>query len=185
VLILSGIALFSAKGDLKHKIARVFYTDTPTATPIARTLATQTPTPDPTPATTVTPTIQVFSYPDSFYITSITGHRQFYSLACEASAAVDWAKFFGVNFHEYTFQVGLPLSDNPDYGFVGDVNAEWGQIPPYGYGVYSEPVAAELDEYGLPAKGVKNYTLDELKQKVSESKPVIVWVIGNMEYSDP
>lgn len=125
------------------------------------------------------------NYPESFYITDITGHRQVYSLGCEASASVDWAGYFDVPIIEYTFQVSLPLSDNPDYGFVGDVNSPWGQIPPYGYGVHAEPVADLLVSYGLPAKAVRNYSIDELKQKLSESKPAIVWVIGNMEWSEP
>lgn len=124
-------------------------------------------------------------YPDSFYIHNISGHKQVYSLGCEASAAFDWANYFGVSFYEFDFQVSLPLSDNPDYGYVGDVNSVWGQIPPYAYGVHSGPVADQLVEFGLPARSVRNYTLDEVKQKLSESKPIIVWVIGNMEYSEP
>jgi len=126
-----------------------------------------------------------FNYPDSFYITGITGHKQAYSLGCEAAAAVDWANYFGVSIIEYTFQVSLPHSDNPDYGFVGDVNSEWGQVPPFAYGVYSGPVADLLVQYGLPAKSVKGYTLDEVRQKLSESKPIIAWVIGRMVYSPP
>lgn len=139
-------------------------------------------------ALTATPTALATlakNYPESFYIKDITGHRQVYSLGCEASASVDWAGYFDVPIIEYTFQVGLPLSDNPDYGFVGDVNSPWGQIPPYGYGVHAEPVADLLVSYGLPAKAVRNYSIEELKQKLSESKPAIVWVIGNMEWSEP
>ncbi len=144
----------------------------PTLTPAAPTTSTPTPVP-------------AFSFPPSFYITGISGHSQVYKLGCEASAAVDWANYFGVHFYEFDFQVGLPLSDNPDYGYVGDVNSVWGQIPPYAYGVHADPVAELLVRYGLPAVSVKNYSLDALKHKLSESKPVIAWVIGNMEYSEP
>lgn len=166
-------------------ISRLFHTATPTATIPPPPTATALPSPVPTATAAETPTVPPPAYPEAYYIMDITGHRQFYTLACEASAAVDWAHYFGVDFHEYTFQVGMPISDNPDYGFVGDFNSAWGQIPPYGYGVYSGPVADELVNYGLPAKGVKGYSLDELKQKVSEQKPVIVWVIGNMVWSEP
>lgn len=140
---------------------------------------------------TVVPTIEpqatvvTYSYPDTYYIAGITGHKQAYSLGCEAAAAVDWANYFGVSVIEYTFQVSLPHSDNPDYGFVGDVNSEWGQVPPYAYGVHSGPVADLLVQYGLPAVSVKGYTLDEVRQKLSESKPIIAWVIGRMVYSPP
>ncbi len=139
-------------------------------------------------AATITPeqaATSTLTYPDSFYITNITGHRQVYALGCEASAAVDWANYFGVPILEYNFQIKLPHSDNPDYGFVGDVNSLWGQIPPFAYGVYADPVADLLVEYGLPARSVKDYSLDQVKQKLSESKPVIVWVIGKMEWSKP
>jgi uncharacterized protein YvpB len=165
-------------------------TSTPTAS-LDLPLPTDTIMPEPTlelTATSALPTpteTQMFSYPESFYIKNITGHRQVYSLGCEASASVDWAGYFDVPIIEYTFQVGLPLSDNPDYGFVGDVNSPWGQIPPYGYGVHAEPVADLLISYGLPAKAVRNYSIDELKQQLSQSKPAIVWVIGNMEWSEP
>ncbi len=156
---------------------------TRTITEFAAAVPTSTP-PEPTETPTTLASL-VQSYPESFYIKDITGHRQVYSLGCEASASVDWAGYFDVPIIEYTFQVGLPLSDNPDYGFVGDVNSPWGQIPPYGYGVHAEPVADLLVSYGLPAKAVRNYSIDELKQKLSESKPAIVWVIGNMEWSEP
>lgn len=156
---------------------------TRTITEFAAAVPTST-TPEPTETPTTLATLAK-NYPDSFYITNISGHRQVYSLGCEASASVDWAGYFDVPIIEYTFQVGLPLSDNPDYGFVGDVNSPWGQIPPYGYGVHAEPVADLLVSYGLPAKAVHNYSIDELKQKLSKSKPAIVWVIGNMEWSEP
>lgn len=136
---------------------------------------TRQPTADPAPA-----------YPSSFYIKGVTGHVQVYELSCEASAAVDWANFFGKTIYEFNFQNELPVSDNPDIGYVGDPTTDgWGQIPPYSYGVHADPVAKLLLEYGLPAESRKNYSLDALREKISQSKPVIVWIIGNMEYSVP
>lgn len=127
-----------------------------------------------------------YSYPESFYIKGIVGHVQVYELGCEASAAVDWANYFGNTIYESDFQAELPVSDNPDFGYVGDPNTDgWGQIPPYAYGVHADPVAALLVEYGLPAQSKKGYTLEEIREKISQLKPVIVWIIGNMEYSVP
>jgi uncharacterized protein YvpB len=145
--------------------------------------ATDTPTPQLTVLPSSTPTS--VPVPDSFYIIGIIGHQQVYHLGCEASAAVDWANYFSVPIYEYTFQVSLPHSENPDYGFVGDVNSEWGQVPPYAYGVYAGPVADLLQQYGLPAKAVKGYTLEEVKAKLADAKPIIVWVIGNIEGGVP
>ncbi len=131
-----------------------------------------------------------FIPPESYYITGISGTRQYFALGCEASAAADWANYFDVLIYEYEFQHQLPLSDNPDLGYVGDAKGPWGQVPPYAYGVHAEPVAALLREYGLPAVAGKGLTLDQIREKLAQSKPVIAWVIGNMtggvpaEYTD-
>lgn len=153
------------------------------------------PTPEPNPypmkdlkvseTIEITPTVKV-DYPESHYITNIGGHSQYYYLSCESSAAVDWAWFFGVNIYESTFQADMPRSDNPDLGYVGDFTTrKWGQIPPYSYGVHAAPIAEALRAYDLPAVAVKGYTLDEVKQKLAEDKPIIAWIIGNLEYSEP
>ncbi len=143
-----------------------------------------------TPLPTLTTSSTSISIPESFYISDISGTGQYFSLGCEASAAVDWAAYFGVEIYEYNFQHELPLSDNPDLGFVGDAKGPWGQVPPYAYGVHAAPVAELLRQYGLPAVGKKGLTLDEIQVSLAQSRPIIVWVIGNMvggvpyEYTD-
>jgi len=103
---------------------------------------------------------------------------------------VDWAAFFGEEINEFNFQYELPLSDNPDLGFVGEVHSPWGQTPPYGYGVHAAPIAELLQQYGLPARAAKGFTLEQVKQELSSGEPLIAWVIGNMvggvpaEYTD-
>jgi uncharacterized protein YvpB len=140
----------------------------------------------PIPTLTPIPTIQIgmtetaqFSLPTQAYIDNIEGHRQYFSLGCEAAASKDWANYFGVDFNEFDFQYKFPLSDNPDLGFVGDVNGPWGQVPPYSYGVYAKPVADLLKQYGVPALAYKHFTLEQLKQELAAGRPVIAWVIGN------
>lgn len=147
--------------------------------------------PNATQTSVPSPTATEFTVPESYYITDIIGSRQYFALGCEASAAADWANYFGVLIYEYEFQHQLPLSDNPDLGFVGDAKGPWGQVPPYAYGVHAEPVAALLrEEYGLPAVAAKGLTLEQIREKLAQSKPVIAWVIGNMtggvpaEYTD-
>lgn len=124
--------------------------------------------------------------PESHYIWNILGHRQFFKIGCEASAADDWAKYFGVEVNEFAFQVRLPISDNPDLGFVGDVNGPWGQVPPYAYGVHAGPVAQVLNDfYGMNAVGMKGFTTQELKEQIAADKPVIAWVVANCTWSEP
>jgi uncharacterized protein YvpB len=157
-----------------------------TSTLPAEPTATMTVQSSPTPAYTATPTLTPTpSFPEEYYITDIFGYRQWFSLSCEARAAVDWAGYFGVTIYEYNFQHELPLSDNPDFGFVGAVNGPWGQVPPYAYGVHAEPVAELLRKYDLKAKAYKKYTIDQIRAQIAEGKPVIAWVIGNVEGGVP
>ncbi len=117
---------------------------------------------------------------EAHYIWDIWGHRQYFGLGCEASAAVDWAAYFDVTVSEFAFQTRLPFSDNPDLGFVGSVEGPWGQVPPYAYGVHAAPVAKLLREhYGMNAAGEKGLTIDDLKRELASGQPVIAWVIGN------
>ncbi len=153
---------------------------TPSFTQTAEPTATATLTSTATITPTATPAL-----PPEFYITDLSAHRQAYPLSCEAAAAVDWAQYFGTFIYESEFQAAIPLSDNPDLGFVGTKDAPWGQIPPYAYGVHAEPVAAVLRGYGLPALAAKGFTLEQLQGEISAGQPVIAWVIGNCVSATP
>ena len=130
---------------------------------------------------TLTPLPSENGSPSEHYIWNIRGHHQYFPIGCEAAAAKDWAAYFKVEMNEFNFQYQLPAADNPDFGFVGNVDDPWGQVPPFSYGVHAVPVANTLRSlYGLKARAVKGFTLQELKEQVSADKPVMVWVIGNM-----
>ncbi len=123
--------------------------------------------------------------PVSAYISGVTGHAQTFSLSCEARSAADWAAFWGVDISEADFQRGMPGSDNPDRGFVGNPNDPWGSVPPRSYGVYARPVAARLKEYGLKAEAHRGLEWDDLRSEIAAGRPVIVWVIGQMWNGTP
>jgi uncharacterized protein YvpB len=176
------------------------YTNTPTPTntltPTATATNTLTLTPSNTPVPYIPPATGVPNQnyeedEDSYRIWNISGHGQYMPLSCEASAAVDWANYYGVSINEYEFQAAIPASDNPDTGFVGNVYGEWGQIPPNPYGVHAEPVAGVLRSYGVNANAQRWMSLDTLKAKIRSDDPVMVWVIGNIwsgapvSYTDP
>ncbi len=137
----------------------------------------------PSPSLPWLPTAQPL--PVEHFITNVPGHHQLLALDCETAAAVDWAAYFGVKIDELEFQRSLPISDNPDYGFAGNVNGVWGKVPPDGYGVYAGPVADELNSYGLSAKAYKNYTFTQLEADLARNVPVIAWVTGNVEPGIP
>ena len=119
--------------------------------------------------------------PDAAQITAFGGLHQALPLDCEIRSAVDWAAFFGVAIDEFTFLSQLPLSDNPEKGFVGNVNGVWGQVPPNDYGVHAEPIAALLRAYQLPATAHRGANWDTVRAEIAANRPVIVWVTGAVE----
>ena len=165
-------------------------TPTPTATftPTATSTHTPTPTHTPSPTSTSTPVptdIPEGEFPDSFLIEGVVGHAQHHNLSCESRSAVDWARYYGVSITEDDFQSSLPLSVNPEKGFVGHVDGERGYIPPNSYGVHAQPVAKVLRAYGLDARSHLEYSYDDLKRQVASGNPVIAWVIGNVWSGEP
>lgn len=133
-----------------------------------------------------TPTPQaVPTLPAEIRIQGIRGRDQTLPLSCESRSAVDWADYFGADIDELEFQERLPVSDDPNLGFVGDSMGVWGNIPPKAYGVYAEPVADLLKEYGLPAEARRHMTMDELKAELAAGRPVITWMIGHVTAGSP
>ena len=118
--------------------------------------------------------------PEAAYITGVIGYAQSYGLSCESRSAVDWAAYWGVTISEWEFLSRLPVTDNPDTGFVGDYNGYWGFIPPAAYGVHAKPVANLLRQYGLKASARQGLSWDELRAEIAVGRPVIVWIIGQM-----
>ena len=149
------------------KIVRVsipLFTLTPTATPT------------PTPTATATP---------SSAMVPLLGQPQTYNMSCESRSAADLASYWSVEIDETDFFAALGTSDNPHVGFVGDVDAPPGSLPPYGYGVYAEPVAATLRSYGLDAQPVYELGLDGLKAELLAGRPVLVWATYGMALYEP
>ncbi len=129
--------------------------------------------------------VQAQDLPERASVSGLAGYPQRFSLSCESRSAVDWAGFWGVSIREKRFLNELPRSDNPDAGFVGDPDGEWGNLPPRSYGVHAEPVAALLRQYGLQAEARRGLSWDDLRIEIAAGRPVIVWVIGQMWRGDP
>jgi len=174
------------KTEMIHQTATPFqptpFTHTPTFTP------TLTSTPTSTLTSTITATMlptRTPTLPKSASIQDISGRWPAYSLDCESRSAVDWAAYFGVKIDERAFFNGLPSSENPDQGFVGNVHGAWGQIPPYDYGVHAKPVAKLLRAYGLEAGAMYDFSWQALRGEIAAGEPVIVWVVGRVARGTP
>ena len=127
----------------------------------------------------------IAALPAEAYIPGVPAHAQSFSLSCESRSAADWAAYWGVKTSELKILAKLPRTDDPETGFVGNPKASWGGIPPNGYGVHADPVAAVLQHYGLRAEGRKNLKWDALRAEIAAGRPVIVWVIGQMWAGTP
>ncbi len=141
-------------------------------------LPTEMPVPTPTQQPAPIPEPEDGNLPTSARISSIFGSPQLYTLDCEAQAAVDWARFFGVTISELEFIDRIPHSDDPTQGFVGNINGAMGQLPPDDYGVHAGPVAELLHEYGLNAVAVSGWDIQAIKKEIAEGRPVIVWIVN-------
>lgn len=119
--------------------------------------------------------------PSAAWIDRFTGYAQTYNLDCETRSAVDLASFFGFKINAQEFLTTLLRSDDPNEGFVGNYLDKRGQIPPNSYGVYQEPIAAQLRNYGFPAVGYKNMSWDQIRYEIANGRPVMVWVVGATE----
>jgi uncharacterized protein YvpB len=154
------------------------YTAQTIPTIVSTPVPTDTPVPTPTPQPTPIKYIDIVNPPEYASINGLYGSPQIYTLDCEAQAAVDWARFFGVKINHMEFIDRLPKSDDPEEGFVGNINGPMGHLPPGDYGVHAGPVAALLREYGLNAKAVIGWSLVDLKKEIASGRPVIVWTVN-------
>jgi len=138
------------------------------------------PTKMPQPAPTAVPESEpaLAELPLTASVSGLYGTPQLYTLDCESQAAVDFAHFFGVSINEPEFINHLPYSDDPEEGFVGAINGAMGQLPPSDYGVHAKPIAKILREYGVKAKAVRGWDLDNVRNEIASGRPVIAWIVN-------
>lgn len=123
--------------------------------------------------------------PETGAVSGFIGNAQNYALSCESRSAADMAAFWNVALGEKEILNSLPSSDDPQLGFVGDVNGKWGNIPPGDYGVHAQPISAVLRQNGLDAEARIGMSFEELKAEIAYGRPSIVWVIGNVWHGIP
>lgn len=119
------------------------------------------------------------------WLARLEGRPQARSLSCEARSAADLLALHGRRGTEEDVLARLPASDNPDHGFVGDVDGPSGRLPPHGYGVHEAPIARALTELGLPARAVRGVDLAWLEQETAAGRAVIAWVTGSCARARP
>ena len=118
----------------------------------------------------------------SVYI-DVPAYAQRRNLSCEYACCTIATAAFGGWVSEYEFDERVGWSDNPHWGFRGDINGLWGNT--VDYGVYPEPLVAPLAEFGYRGEviyaGGNPWTL---QSRLDAGIPVIVWLAlwGDMSF---
>jgi uncharacterized protein YvpB len=97
------------------------------------------------------------------------------NLSCEYAALVMAMGTYGVWISEYEFDARVGWSENPHWGYRGDINGWWGNTDDYG--VYAAALAPALADFGF--RGEEFYAQGNptaLTARLDEGTPVLVWL---------
>jgi len=109
-------------------------------------------------------------------------------LSCEYASLSMVMEYYGYYVSEYAFDEIVGWSDNPHWGYRGDINGVWGGTTDYG--VYAAPLASAVEAFGFWGD-VKYASGDAsvLTNAIDNGHPIIVWLSllgdpGWYEYTD-
>lgn len=102
-------------------------------------------------------------------------YQQQRPLSCEYASAAIAAQMGGWNVTEYDFDGVVPLTENPHYGYRGNIWGEWGNTTDYG--LYPEPLHHALSTWGVPNQVIYAHgDADVLRHELNEGRAVVVWL---------
>ena len=97
------------------------------------------------------------------------------NLSCEYASLVIAMGSYDVWVSEWVFDEMVPPSDNPHWGYRGDINGWWGNTTDYG--VYPEPLVGPLAQLGF--RGEVFYAQGDssaLTNFLDNGVPVVLWL---------
>lgn len=100
-------------------------------------------------------------------------YQQERGLSCEYASLSIATGMLGNQVSEYEFDRLVPLSDNPHWGYRGDINGTWGNTDDYG--VYAEPLAQALTDVGFQGEIIYGQRSD-LMHELDLERPTVVWL---------
>ncbi len=109
------------------------------------------------------------------FVSGVPFYAQQRSLSCEYASLQIATAAYGDEISEYAFDDMVGWSDNPHWGYRGDITGGWGNTTDYG--VYAEPLADVLPAFGF--SGEVFYTGGDtsyLISKIDADVPVLVWL---------
>lgn len=106
-------------------------------------------------------------------IPGIITYSQQRSLSCEYAAIAIATGTLGDWVSEYDVEAQIGLSDNPHWGYRGDITGTWGNTTDYG--IYAEALVPALNAYGFNGE-VFYGGQDALKAQIAAGHPTLVWL---------
>jgi uncharacterized protein YvpB len=103
----------------------------------------------------------------------VVTYQQQRPLSCEYAAVQIATGMIGYTVSEYEMEAVTPLSDNPHWGYRGNINGEWGNTTDYG--IYADALIPGLNAYGYQATSFYGDSAD-LTSYIDNGTPVIVWL---------
>ena len=128
------------------------------------------------------------SIPVSGNVLPVPAMYQQRGLSCEFATVSMVMAYYGYDVSEYAFDELVGWSENPHWGFRGDINGTWGGTT--NYGVYAAPLAAAVENFGFWGDVI--YAAGDsspLTNAIDNGQPVIVWLSllgdpGYYEYTE-
>ncbi len=97
------------------------------------------------------------------------------NLSCEYASLQIATGAFGGGISEYAFDSVVGWSENPHYGYRGDITGWWGNT--VDYGVYVEPLAAALPQFGFYGEAFYGQgNSAALTNRLDAGSPVLVYL---------
>lgn len=97
------------------------------------------------------------------------------NLSCEFASLFIATSAFGSGVSEYSFDNLVGWNANPHWGYRGDIHGWWGNTTDYG--VYAEPLAAVLPQFGFTGEVVYAQGDSQvLINRLNQGMPTVVWL---------
>lgn len=106
------------------------------------------------------------------------------TVGSELTAVSVATAYWGASISENALLEALEVSDNPHFGFRGDVNGEYGGADDYG--VYAGPLSAAIAEHGFV--GEEFYgdgDASALTNRIDRGIPVVAWITYQAAVAEP
>lgn len=105
----------------------------------------------------------------------VPSYQQMYSLSCEYAALFIATAAFGDGVPESAFMERIGSSDNPHWGYRGNIHGPWGGTDDYG--IYPEALAPTLNEFGFVGDVFYGGgDPSSLTARLDAGMPVVTWL---------